>query len=286
MKLFRPLVNSLRQRSAKKSIVDLTSHRSLKLQAIGQALSESLPPRPQHNTEDSVLSEIEKRRKSLLDSERVIKKIDFGAGSPSSTRSKSEMASGVEISNTVAEVCGGSKSEFWAHFLFRMIRKTNPVSCVELGSCVGISAAYQAYALKLNQQGKLLSLEGSPQVADIASETLSTIDLEEYASIQTGPFNETLLPSLQSMKPVDYLFNDGHHDHDAVLGYFDDALLYLADEAIVVIDDISWSDGMKAAWSEIESHERVSLTVNLRQVGIAVIGSASSSKKEHFNIPL
>ena len=61
---------------------------------------------------------------------------------------------------------------------------------------------------------------------------------------------------------------------------------YSAEDAVVVIDDISWSDRMKAAWSEIESHDRVSLTVNLRQVGIAVIGSASSSKKEHFNIPL
>ena len=132
----------------------------------------------------------------------------------------------------------------------------------------------------------MLSLTGSPQVADIARETLSTLDLEKHASIRTGPFHETLTPSLQSMKPVDYLFNDGHHDRDAVLGYFNDALPYLAEEAIVVIDDISWTAGMNAAWSEIENHERVSLTVNLRQVGIAVIGNASSTKKEHFNIPL
>lgn len=88
MKLSRPLVSSLRQHRAKKSIVDLTSHRSLKLQAIGQAISESLPPRPQHHAENSMLREIEKRLKFLLDSARVIKKLDFGAGSPSSTRSK------------------------------------------------------------------------------------------------------------------------------------------------------------------------------------------------------
>lgn len=132
----------------------------------------------------------------------------------------------------------------------------------------------------------MLSLTGSPQVADIARETLSTLDLEKHASIRTGPFHETLTPSLQSMKPVDYLFNDGHHDHDAVLGYFDDALPYSAEDAVVVIDDISWSDRMKAAWSEIESHDRVSLTVNLRQVGIMVVGNVSGSKKEYFNILL
>lgn len=168
--------------------------------------------------------------------------------------------------------------------LFRMIRHLRPVSCLELGTCVGISASYQASALKLNGSGQLITLEGSPEIAKLARETLAQLELTN-ATVVTGPFYQTLPGALESAAPIDFLFNDGHHDHDALLAYFTQALPHLAKEAVIVFDDISWSSGMRQAWREIEDDSRVAATVDLGIIGIALI-SEDRSGTRHYTVPL
>jgi len=155
---------------------------------------------------------------------------------------------------------------------------------VELGTCVGISASYITAALEINGKGELLSLEGSPEIAKIATETLGNLNLKK-GTVVVGSFNEILGGVLESAKPIDFFFNDGHHDHDAVIQYFNESLSSLSDEAVIVFDDISWSAGMRKAWNEIESDDRVSASIDLRTIGIALIGK-NSATKERFKIPL
>ena len=177
-----------------------------------------------------------------------------------------------------------SKPTFWAIFLFKLIRKLEPSSCVELGSCVGISASYQATALSINGKGSLITLEGSTEIAKIAKDTLESLNLQN-TSVVTGPFHETLKGVLESSKPIDFFFNDGHPDHDAVIQYFNEALPNLSDEAVFVVDDISWSPGMRKAWTEIEDDKRVTASIDLKTIGIALIGNKSAIK-EKFRFPL
>ena len=80
-------------------------------------------------------------------------------------------------------------------------------------------------------------------------------------------------------------FNDGHHDHFAVIQYFNESLPYLADEAVIVFDDISYSPGMRKAWTQIEDDERVSVSIDLQTVGIVLVGK-NLATKEKFRIPL
>lgn len=83
----------------------------------------------------------------------------------------------------------------------------------------------------------------------------------------------------------DFFFNDGHHDHDAVIRYFNQVIPYLSDAAVIVFDDISWSRGMRKAWTEIENDERISASIDLHTIGIALIDNAMNTK-ERFKIPL
>ena len=46
---------------------------------------------------------------------------------------------------------------------------------MELGTCIGISAAYQAAAIKLNEKGKLITLEGSVERTKIANENFMNL---------------------------------------------------------------------------------------------------------------
>lgn len=219
-----------------------------------------------------------------MQSDEKITVIDYGAGNPGDKRRKEEMDQGVSETELLSDVCMTSKPAFWGVFLFKLIRKLQPLSCVEMGTCVGISASYQAAALKLNSKGKLLTLEGSPDVAKVAQKTFAFLDLDNV-SVISGPFHETLKHALQVSKPVDYLFNDGHHDHDYVLKYYFESLPYLSENAILIFDDISWSQGMKRAWREIAADDRIMASIDLHTLGIAFTGDRKGHSAQ-IRIPL
>jgi len=279
----RLAIHLFRRYKARSALTQLTSHEYPKLKAIGHALYESLT-NTMSAEEQELIHLIEERRSFLLRSDKEIAVIDYGAGSPNSNRTKENMEKGVQSTAFVASICRGSKPAFWATILFKLIRKLEVSSCVELGACVGISASYQAAALSINRKGYLVTLEGSPEIAKIAEETLEGLNLRN-ASVVIGPFHETLKGVLESSKPIDFFFNDGHHDHDAVIQYFNEAMPYLSNEAVMVFDDISWSPGMRKAWTEIEDDERVTVSIDLDAIGIALVGS-NLATKEKFRIPL
>lgn len=222
---------------------------------------------------------IEELRRRLSSSTEELTLVDFGAVSPEEDRSEGEMARGVEVTRTVGEICrSASKPPRWAFLLLKLVRELRPKSCVELGTSLGISTAYQSAALELNQHGRLVSLEGAEPVAARARENLEGLGLAR-AQIVTGRFQDTLDGVLRDQAPVDYAFVDGHHDRDATLAYFEQFVPALAPNALLVFDDISWSKGMKEAWEKIRTDPRIGLSVDLFKVGICAFGSAGDGKR-------
>jgi predicted O-methyltransferase YrrM len=253
------------------------------VRAVGEAVHEALT-RALSAEELRLISLIERRRGALLGSGEEIEVVDFGAGGPDDRRSEEQMRAGVRSTRSIADVSRASKPALWAKILFKLVRKLEPASCVELGSCVGISAGYLAAALQLNGRGRLVTLEGSPAIAGVAQRTLAGLSFDN-ATVVTGPFHDTLSGVLEAARPVDFFFNDGHHDRDAVLRYFDAALPCLSDDAVLVVDDISWSPGMREAWRLITEHERVAASVDLGAMGIALLGQ-SGHGRAHHTLPL
>lgn len=282
-KILKLPVQFFRRHKAKKALIQLITNQDTTLQAIGNALEESLADELSIS-ERGAISLIEKRRSLLLASDKEIAVVDYGAGSPNSNRTKEEMEIGFESKAKVANITKASKTQLWATILFKLIRKLEPLSCVELGSCVGISASYQALALDINQKGTIVTLEGSSEIANIAKETFEQLGIQN-AFVVTGPFHETLCGVLEKSKPIDFFFNDGHHDHDAVIRYFNEVMPYLSDSAIIIFDDISWSKGMRKAWIEVEDDARVSASIDLHNIGIAIVKRGQTSKVK-FSIPL
>ena len=107
------------------------------------------------------IARIEQRRRILNSSKEVLHYRDYGAGSPDAKRQAVEMAQGVPVDRVVGEISRTSSiPPASAALLFSMVRHQKPKSCVEMGTCVGISGAYIAAALQLNRCGKLVTLEG------------------------------------------------------------------------------------------------------------------------------
>jgi predicted O-methyltransferase YrrM len=279
----KQLIQFYRKYKVRNTLAQLAKHQHPQLSALGIALLESLSGELSAQEQDAI-SLIENRRSFLLGADKEIEIIDYGVGSSSSNRTREEMERGVRAVVKVGKITEASKHKFWAIVLFKIIRKLKPLSCVELGSCVGISASYQAQALNINGKGTLVTLEGSHQIANVAKETFKSLGINNVSVIE-GPFQKTLASVLETSKPIDFFFNDGHHDHDAVIHYFNQVVPYLSNTAVIVFDDISWSPGMRKAWEKIEADGRVFATINLFTIGIVII-SDSLSTKERFNIPI
>jgi predicted O-methyltransferase YrrM len=167
-------------------------------------------------------------------------------------------------------VHGMSISPVWGRFLMRMVRRFTPRSCVELGTAFGISAAYQAAALELNGAGTLTTLERDQALAGVAEEGLARLRLPR-ASVRLGPINASLDSLVGEADPIDYAFLDADHTEQATLSHFAALLPHLREGAVVVLDDVNWSDEMRRAWGAIRTEPRVSASLGLRRMGIAII---------------
>lgn len=228
---------------------------------------------------------IEHLRAEMNASATRITWMDYGAGSPGSRRAPETMRAGIKVTRALGEFCTvASKSPLWCSLLFRFVRTLRPTSCIEMGTAVGISAAYQAAALTLNGRGTFTTLEGAASLADIARDNLRRLGLG-MVEVVVGRFEDTLDDVLERRQPVDYVFVDGHHDRQATLAYFEQTIPFLAETAFLLFDDIAWSDGMKEAWSAIARDERVGLAVDLGAVGLCVLRGPTAGHRE-FKVPV
>ena len=227
---------------------------------------------------------IEALRRQLHGSTDVIAAYDYGAEGNGS--GKENVPHGI-LEVTVGERCRrASKPYFWSLLLLKLIRQFRPVRCVELGTCMGITAAYQGAALAINaQEGALTTIEGCPQTADWATRNLSGLGLRN-ATVVVGLFENALPAILKDFRPVDYVFVDGHHDGPATLHYFDLLCPHLSETALVIFDDISWSAGMRHAWDRLKVDPRILQAVDFEKVGICIVSTGENPPGEVLRIPL
>lgn len=224
--------------------------------------------------EQQVAERIEVRREELRASDRIVEYRDYGAGAPTTARpTDDEAAAGRPGTQSLGRLTTvASKDRMWAALLMRLVRHIRPHSCVEMGAAVGISAAYQAGALRLNGGGHLVTLEGGQALAEVAEATLASLDLSGIVRVVPGRFADTL-PTVLGEAAPDYVFIDGHHDGQATTDYFTQVEAVMA-RGVVVIDDIDWSPGMRQSWETVSTAPSVAASVNLGRLGVCVLGEA------------
>ena len=280
----KPLIKLVWKLRAQNTFSKLSNGAAGYPQMLGSVLVESL--RNNISKEEKLwIDKIETLRKELESSDEKIELIDYGAIQPDSNISDQELKSGTTIVSTIGAKCkSGSELFFWVFILFKLIRKFKPSSCLELGSCMGLSASFQAAALNLNGIGKLVTLEGASPLASIARKNFQRLNLNNVEVVE-GRFQDTLSSVLSNLGPFDYVFIDGHLDGTATINNFNQIIPFVSDKALFVVDNISWSESMKKGWKYIEAHERIKVTFHLRQMGICIIDS-ELEKKQNYSIPL
>jgi predicted O-methyltransferase YrrM len=223
---------------------------------------------------------IELLRQLMLRSPQPLTITDYGAGKAAMLDDGAGALRTAHTSvRTLGDMARSSKKPHWARLLHNVVRELRPATCLELGACVGISAAYQAAALELNGEGRLITLEGAEPLAARSERTLVELGLDGRASVRAGQFADTLPVVLPELEPLEYAFIDGHHTETATLEYMTRILPHVADEAVLVFDDIDWSPGMRKAWQQIAADPRFALTVDLGTIGFAAVSASAGEKK-------
>ena len=162
--------------------------------------------------------------------------------------------------------------------LFRLVRFLDAREILELGTALGISAAYMAEA---NPAARVITLEGCPMLAELARQNMNKLRLENVEVIQ-GNFNQSLPDALRMMKPPDLVFIDGNHRQEPTLDYFRQILGHSHENTLIVIDDIHYSPEMERAWKEIILYPEVTVSIDLYHQGWVLLKKELS--RQHFTL--
>lgn len=159
----------------------------------------------------------------------------------------------------------------WGRFLMRLVAESRPRSCLELGTAFGLSTAYQAAALEINGEGRMMTIDAAQEWTAIAEDGFDRLGLASRIETRTGQIDSVLPEALAGMDRVDYVFIDAEHQEEPTVRYFELILPHLASGAVLVLDDVVFPPEMRPAWRRISSHPRAGTAVGLGRMGIVTI---------------
>ena len=232
--------------------------------AVGRALAASVAA-PSAG-EAAWIDRIESLRAALGASDDVLPAMR--AESPDGTGRRGTVDA--SVSRLALEV---SKPARWGRVLLNLARELGPATSLELGTCIGLSTAYQAAGLELGGgHGCVVTLELRAPRVELAKSNLGRLGLGHRVDARQGRFRETLEDVAGMEERLGFAFVDGDHKKRPTLRYFERILARLEPAGgVVLFDDITWSRGMRRAWAEISDDRRVALAANLLGLGLCVV---------------
>ncbi|GAB4029156.1 O-methyltransferase [Spirosoma gilvum] len=209
------------------------------------------------NGSKAVFTPIQKLRKELRKSRQLITITDFGAGSKVNASRQ----------RTIGDITRHSqKSARFGRLLYRLIRRFEAKTIIDLGTSLGLTTAYLAEATR-PFSGNVLTFEGCPETAAIARQNFEKLGIQ-HVTLAIGNLDELLVPQIAASKPIDLAFFDANHRYEPTVRYFETCLTNIHNDTVFVFDDIHWSDEMEQAWAYIKAHPAVSVTIDLFWIGL------------------
>lgn len=161
--------------------------------------------------------------------------------------------------------------------LYRLCEFLDAKNIVELGTSLGINTLYLANG----KNSIVTTFEGSPAICEIASNGFQQTGTDNIRLIE-GNIDTNLQAFVENSHPIDVAFIDANHRYEPTLAYFNTMLAKIHDQSCFIFDDIHWSGEMEQAWLEICSHYRVSLSIDLYQMGLIFFNP--DLRKQHYTL--
>jgi predicted O-methyltransferase YrrM len=217
------------------------------------------------------LRSVERLRKKYFHSKELIFKTDYGKGAGEGYSSTYPVSL-----KHIARTSLTPRNH--ALRLFHIARYIHAENILEMGTSLGFTTAYLAFA---NKDARVVSIEGCPELSKIATSNLASLGIRN-AEVLSGRFEDKLMEALAMLGKIDLLFIDGNHRKEAVLANFEGCLPGLHNGSVVILDDIHANPGMEEAWRILCSRADVTISLDFYHSGWLFFRKESS--KEHFRL--
>jgi predicted O-methyltransferase YrrM len=209
------------------------------------------------NRRELAFRPIRQLRKELRRNTQLVDITDLGAGSKVNASRQ----------RTIQDIAKNSqKPARFGRLLYRLIRRAQARTILDLGTSLGITTAHLSEAAKYTG-GRVSTFEGCPQTAAVAQQNFDQLEIQNV-TIVVGNLDETLVEQVNSLPPLDFVFFDANHRYEPTIRYFETCLTNIQNDTIFVFDDIHWSAEMEQAWQYIKAHPAVTVTVDLFWIGL------------------
>lgn len=201
---------------------------------------------------------IESLRTDYLKDHQFIDINDLGAGSRIRNSAKRKVSQIAKHSSTPSR---------FSRLMFRLIKKMESETILELGTSLGFNTLYMS---KANPNAQIFTFEGADEIASLAQSNFDSLKSKNIELIK-GNIDLTLPEFLSTDRKIDLAYIDANHRYTPTLSYFNQILNCSTQKSIIVIDDIHWSKEMNLAWKEIKKDPRISLSIDLFEAGIVFL---------------
>ena len=82
------------------------------------------------------------------------------------------------------------------------------------------------------------------------------------------PIETGLYHVFNRINSLDVILFDANHTSEATLEYYHRCKPYIHENSLLIFDDIHWSLGMASAWKQIQREIKVTLTIDLFELGL------------------
>jgi len=163
--------------------------------------------------------------------------------------------------------------------LKRIVEGGNCKRVLELGTHVGFSGCYLLSVDGLH----LTTIDGSEAETEVARKNLARIS--DRFEVINQLFDQTLEELIKKGEKFDCVYIDGQHEKEATIYYQERVKPLLTDQAVIIHDDIYFSNGMHEAWHEVSSQKEITQAMDLFWVGVCLYDKANDgTQKEAFDI--
>jgi predicted O-methyltransferase YrrM len=151
---------------------------------------------------------------------------------------------------------------------------------LELGTSLGVSTAY-IHATNSHIEG--ITIDANSQTSTLASFLFDSLLSPHKVTFEIGFFKDVIHEILNKTKPIDFVFIDGDHKLESTLHYLEMLMPNLAENAVVVLDDIRWSPDMYKAWLRACLYTDFNYAIDFGRMGI-LFKVNNHSPKQYFTI--
>jgi len=148
-----------------------------------------------------------------------------------------------------------------------LVQSYKPSVVVEIGTAFGVSGMYFLAGLEANRAGHLYTFEPNGTWRGLAVSCLEQVS-DRFTSVH-GTFEGEVDTVLGRDPNIDMAFIDGIHASEFVISQLNLVIERCQDKAIIILDDICFSDDMQDCWRDIGQQDRFISSVAIgRRVGV------------------